>query len=81
MPQSAGDTVAAVRYPNGMDSVTAPLPDDDVIFDSARIAGEIDALAQQHAGKDDLLRAAITQLLKSELAQAREVAQTELLKD
>ena len=53
-----------------MDSVTATLPpDDDVIFDSARIAGEIDVLAQKHAGKDDLLRAAITQLLKIELAQ------------
>lgn len=46
-----------------------------MIFDSARIAGEIDVLAQKHAGKDDLLRAAITQLLKIELAQAREIAQ------
>jgi [protein-PII] uridylyltransferase len=48
-----------------MDSVTATLPtDSEVQFDTARITGEIEALAEKHAGKDDQFRAAITQLLK-----------------
>jgi [protein-PII] uridylyltransferase len=65
-----------------MDSVTATLPtDSEVQFDTARITGEIEALAEKHAGKDDQFRAAITQLLKGELARAREAAQAQLLKD
>ena len=69
----------AVKLDLSMDSVTAKiLPDPEVEFDTARIAGEIDALAQKHGGKDDLLRGAITQLLKGEMAQAREAAQASL---
>jgi [protein-PII] uridylyltransferase len=65
-----------------MDSVAAPSsPDTGAPFDTARIVAEIDALAQQHAGRDDVFRAAITQLLKAELARARAAAQAALLKD
>jgi [protein-PII] uridylyltransferase len=65
-----------------MDTVTTKLPPEtEVVFDTARIAKVIDALAEQHAGKDDQLRAAIAQLLKGELAEAREAAQAQLLKD
>ena len=50
-------------------------------FDPARIAAEINALAGKHEGKDDAFRAAITQLLKAELAKGRAAAQVQLLKD
>ena len=56
-----------------MDSVTASIPPaPEVQFDTARITAEVDALADRHAGKDDQFRAAITQLLKGELARARD---------
>ena len=65
-----------------MDSVTVTPPTDaEPVFDTARIVAAIGALAQKHAGKDDVFRNAITQLLKGELAQAREAAQAQLLKD
>ena len=65
-----------------MDTVTTRLPPEtEVVFDTARIAKAIDTLAEKHAGKDDLLRSAIAQLLKGELAEAREAAQAQLLKD
>src|SRR4029453_8251124 len=50
-------------------------------FDPARIRVEIDALAAKFEGRDDAFRAAITQLMKGELAKGRAAAQTQLLKD
>jgi [protein-PII] uridylyltransferase len=50
-------------------------------FDSARITAAIDALAQEHAGREDVFRAAIAKLLKAELTAARDKAQAVLLKD
>ncbi len=50
-------------------------------FDPDKIARQIDALADKHGGSDDAFRTALTQLLKNALAQAREIAQIELLKD
>src|SRR5271156_2708224 len=70
-----------------MDSVVIPTkpeetrPEADDRFDSARIAAEVDALAANHAGREDVFRAATAQLLKAELIAARETAQTVLLSD
>jgi len=65
-----------------MDSViTQARSDADARFDSARIAAAVDALAQQHSGREDVFRAAVTQLLKAELAVARATAQAMLLQD
>ena len=53
-----------------MDSATTPdavEAGDD--FDTARITGEIDALADKHAGHEDVFRSAVAQLLKAELAR------------
>src|SRR5262249_2883295 len=65
-----------------MDTVVKePRPDTETRFDSARIAAAVEALATQHAGRDDVFRAAVVQLLKAELAAARAAAQKLLLKD
>ena len=65
-----------------MDTVTTKLPPDaGPAFDTAQIVVAIDALAEKHAGKDDVFRTAIAQLLKGELAKARAAAQAQLLKD
>jgi [protein-PII] uridylyltransferase len=65
-----------------MDSiVTEPRSEADERFDSARIAAAIDALAAKHAGREDLFRAAVAQLLKAEMTAARAVAQEVLLRD
>src|SRR3978361_1735753 len=70
-----------------MDSVvTATKPEEtrpeaDDRFDSKRIAAAIDELAAKHAGREDLFRAAVAQLLKAEMMEARAVAQAVLLKD
>ena len=65
-----------------MDSVVAhPRQATDSRFESARIAADIDALAEKHAGRDDAFRAAMAQLLKSELLAARADAQRVLLRD
>src|SRR6186997_1650397 len=53
----------------------------DERFDTARITAAIDALAVTHAGREDLFRAAMAQLLKAEMIAARAVAQAVLLKD
>src|SRR5437879_3236109 len=53
----------------------------DPLFDTDRIRSEIDALAKQHAGRDDTFRTAISQLLKGELARGRQAAQAQLVKD
>src|ERR1700742_3203246 len=65
-----------------MDSVTTeqkPAVDDR--FDTARITAAIDALAEQHAGREDAFRTSMAQLLKGELVAARAAAQAMLLKD
>src|SRR6201747_2543014 len=65
-----------------MDSVvTHGRPEADERFDSARITAALDALAAKHAGREDAFRAAMAQLLKAEMIEARAVAQVVLLKD
>ena len=65
-----------------MDSVvTESRPRADERFDTARVTAALDALAEQHAGREDVFRAAMAQLLKAELIEARAVAQAILLKD
>src|SRR5467141_2039932 len=65
-----------------MDSVvTHPRPAVDERFDTARITAAVDALAATHSGREDVFRAAMAQLLKAEMIQARAVAQALLLKD
>src|SRR5512132_2605220 len=65
-----------------MDSVvTEDRSGADERFDTARITAAVDALAEKHAGREDVFRAAVAQLLKAEMMQARAVAQAVLLKD
>src|SRR4051812_36438529 len=65
-----------------MDSVVTKIPSEaDDRFDSARIAAAVDALAARHAGREDVFRASVAQLLKAEMFEARAVAQAVLLKD
>src|ERR1700716_877854 len=65
-----------------MDSVlTQARPQADERFDTARITAAVDALAAQYAGREDVFRAAMAQLLKGELIAARVTAQAVLLKD
>src|SRR6202049_4588450 len=65
-----------------MDSiVTQARPEADERFDTARITAAIDALAAKHAGREDVFRSATAQLLKTEMIEARAVAQAVLLKD
>ncbi len=51
------------------------------LFDKARIAAEIAALTETHAGRDDAFRTALAQYLKAVLAQARARAEQTLLAD
>src|SRR5690349_15771590 len=65
-----------------MDNIVAQTrPEIDSRFDSARIAAAVDALAERHAGHEDVFRSAVAQLLKAELMAARETAQSVLLRD
>src|SRR6202049_3486330 len=65
-----------------MDSVvTQARSGADERFDTARITAAVDALAAEHAGREDVFRAAVAKLLKAELVAARETAQDVLLKD
>ncbi|CAN7597767.1 [protein-PII] uridylyltransferase [Bradyrhizobium sp. LjRoot220] len=65
-----------------MDSVvTEDRPQADDRFDTARITAAIDALAEKNAGREDVFRSAMAQLLKAEMIAARKVAQAVLLKD
>ena len=50
-------------------------------FDTVRIIGDIDALAEKHAGHADVFRSAVSRLLKVELAKVRDAAQARLLRD
>src|SRR3978361_1211609 len=61
--------------------VTQARPEAHQRFDTARIAAAVDALAAQHAGREDVFRSAMAQLLKAELLEARATAQAVLLKD
>src|SRR6266478_1589299 len=61
--------------------VTATRPEAGEGFDSARITAAIDALATQYAGREDVFRSALAQLLKAEMIAARATAQDVLLKD
>src|SRR4030088_652558 len=61
--------------------VTQARPEADERFDTARITAALDALAAKHAGHEDVFRAAMAQLLKAEMMEARAVAQAVLLKD
>src|ERR1700684_841171 len=53
----------------------------DERFDIAGIAAAVTALATEHAGREDVFRAAVAKLLKAEMIEARETAQAVLLKD
>src|SRR5215510_7244610 len=53
----------------------------DERFETARITAAVDALAEKHAGREDVFRAALAQLLKAEMIAARATAQAILLKD
>src|SRR5882762_5810023 len=65
-----------------MDSVlTQARPQADERFDTARITAAVDALAAQYAGREDVFRSAVAQLLKAELIAARATAQAVLLRD
>src|SRR5580700_464640 len=63
------------------DVVTQARPEADARFDTLRITAAVDALATEHAGREDVFRAAVAKLLKAELLAARETAQAVLLKD
>src|ERR1043165_6276492 len=65
-----------------MDSVVIEArPAADERFDTARITAAVDALAEKHAGREDVFRSALAQLLKAEMIAARATAQAVLLKD
>src|SRR5258708_36572080 len=65
-----------------MDSVVIETrPEADERFDTARVTGAVDAVAAEHAGREDVFRSAVARLLKAELIAARETAQAVLLKD
>src|ERR1700760_3064532 len=61
--------------------VTSPDIAADTGFSSKRVAAAVDALAEQHAGREDVFRSSVTQMLKAELVAARSAAQAMLLKD
>jgi [protein-PII] uridylyltransferase len=61
--------------------VTQPKLGADIGFERARVAAEVDALAEMHAGHEDVFRASVAQFLKAELMAARDAAQVLLLKD
>src|SRR3954470_14860335 len=62
-------------------ALTQPGPEADERFESARIAAAVEALAEKHAGREDVFRSATARLLKAELVTARAVAQALLLRD
>src|ERR1700758_1862041 len=65
-----------------MDSVVIlDRPEVDERFDTARVTAAVDALAEEHAGREDIFRSAVAQFLKAEMLAARKVAQQVLLKD
>src|SRR3569833_2804162 len=61
--------------------VTQPRTGTEAGFDSERVAAAVDALAEKHAGREDVFRSSVAQMLKAELIAARAAAQAMLLKD
>src|SRR3954453_2532209 len=65
-----------------MDSIVKEgRPEADERFDTARVTTEVDALASEYEGREDVFRAQLAQLLKAEFISARATAQQLLLKD
>jgi [protein-PII] uridylyltransferase len=69
-----------------MDSIVATAKADnkagnETDFDSRRITAAVNALAEKHAGREDMFRSTVAQLLKAELIAARAAASAKLLKD
>src|SRR3984957_16317047 len=65
-----------------MDSIVAPArAGNETDFDTRRITAAVNALADKHAGREDVFRSSLAQLLKAELIVARTAAQATLLKD
>src|ERR1700750_911718 len=65
-----------------MDTIVAPAgAGNETDFDTQRITAAVNALAEKHAGREDVFRSSIAQLLKTELIAARDAAQAQLLKD
>ena len=63
-----------------MDSVvTEDRSGADDRFDTARITAAVDALAEKHAGREDVFRSALAQLLKVETAMMAAMARREIL--
>ena len=55
-----------------MDSiVAASQPGNETDFDTQRITAAVNALAGKHAGREDVFRATLAQMLKAELIAAR----------
>src|SRR5262245_55713463 len=77
------DSAGAVRYPGGcMDNaVKERRSEADERFETARITAAVDALAEKHAGREDMFRSSLAQLLKAEMIAARATAQAILLRD
>src|SRR6185312_2769380 len=77
------DRASGVRYPVGMmdNLVASTEPGTETGFESQRIAAAVDALAEKYAGREDVFRSSVAQLLKAELIAARAAAQATLLKD
>src|SRR3569832_855732 len=63
------------------DIVTEAKAEADDRFDTARVTADVDALAAEHQGREDVFRAAVAKLLKAEMIEARATAQAVLLKD
>src|ERR1700755_1028930 len=65
-----------------MDSIVMqPTTGPDAGFDSERVAAAVNALAEKHAGREDVFRSSVAQLLKAEMVAARDAAKAKLLKD
>src|SRR6201993_1874846 len=65
-----------------MDSIVAPAgAANEADFDTQRITAAVNALAEKHAGREDMFRSSIAQLLKGELVAPPAGAQAMLLKD
>src|SRR5689334_21873100 len=65
-----------------MDSIVATAQaGNETDFDSRRITAAVNALAEKHAGREDMFRSTVAQLLKTELIAARAAASAKLLKD
>jgi len=58
-----------------MDSIVAPASaGNETDFVTRRITAAVNALAEKHAGREDVFRSSLAQLLKAELIAARAAA-------